>query len=321
MTNSVHWRAPLDRASGLELAGELDALGDPQARGERLQGAALGAVADDQIAQRRMPATEHGERAQHVGVALARDQVADRHERGRAVRARRALRGRQVGAEVHDARLARAVAARQLGDALAVGEHEAGGAEPARDRARSGGVASRRVENVAAVHRDHERLAQPRGGERTAHGVPGRDGVVRVHEIERERRAKTPQRERERRRRPGRPRGVGALARRRHVRDVGDGQPVARLRARLAQPLGELVRDSARAARQRGARRHDAVQDEHAHLGAGPARGQRLTMGPDAEHGIAPARVELGDHRDLWVRRAHQRRWVARVRCASRALR
>ena len=37
------------------------------------------------------------------------------------------------------------------------------------------------------------------------------------------------------------------------------------------------------------------MQDEHAHVGAGIARGERLTVGPDADDGIAPAGVELGD--------------------------
>ena len=126
---------------GGELAVEVDALGDPQARGEPFERRALGPVADDRVAQRRVARPEHRQRAQHVGVALARDEVRDRDERRRrrrvaagARRAAGALGRGSVGAEVHDARLARAVGARELGDALAVGEHQPRRAEAARDR-------------------------------------------------------------------------------------------------------------------------------------------------------------------------------------------
>ena len=66
------------------------------------------------------------------------------------------------------------------------------------------------------------------------------------------------------------------------------------------------------------------MQDEHAHVGAGIARGERLTVGPDADDGIAPAGVELGDDSDpgrALAVLAHQWRWVASVSAASRALR
>ncbi len=63
------------------------------------------------------------------------------------------------------------------------------------------------------------------------------------------------------------------------------------------------------------------MQHEHAQLGARALGGERLAMGPDAENRIAVARIELGDDGDLGVRAVHQRRWVASVRCASRALR
>ncbi len=59
------------------------------------------------------------------------------------------------------------------------------------------------------------------------------------------------------------------------------------------------------------------MQDEDPRTSApAGARGERLTVRPDAQHRVAPARVELGYDGDL-----HQRRWVVRVRCVSRALR
>jgi hypothetical protein len=44
------------------------------------------------------------------------------------------------------------------------------------------------------------------------------------------------------------------------------------------------------------------VQDEHAHLGARVARGERLAVRPDPQDGVGGARVVLGDDGD-----AHQR--------------
>ena len=37
------------------------------------------------------------------------------------------------------------------------------------------------------------------------------------------------------------------------------------------------------------------MEDEHADVGAGVARGERLAVGPHAEHGVRGARVVLGD--------------------------
>ena len=53
---------------------------------------------------------------------------------------------------------------------------------------------------------------------------------------------------------------------------------------------------------QGGAGRHRAVEHEHADVGSRVAGGQRLPVGPDAEHGVRGARVVLRHDRD-----AHQR--------------
>ncbi len=51
------------------------------------------------------------------------------------------------------------------------------------------------------------------------------------------------------------------------------------------------------------------MEHEDAHLGSGVPRGDRLAVGPDPEHGVGGAGVELGD--DGY---AH-RRCTATVRC------
>ncbi len=233
---------------------------------------------------------------------------------------RGALGGGEIGAEVHHARLAGAVGASELGDAVAVGEHEPGGAEAARHGLRAVLAASGGVEHVAAVDGDDHGPVDAR----PADGVAGGHRVVGVDQLERERAREPAQRERQRGRRPRSPGRVGALARRRDVGDIGDRQPVARLRARLAHELGQRARGAARAGRERGPGRDEAVQHEHAHLRAGVARGERLAVGPDPEHRIAAARVELGHDRHPRPpagRSVHQLRWVVSVRPASRALR
>ena len=143
-------------------------------------------------------------------------------------------------------------------------------------------------QHVAAVDGDDERRAGPRA----PHGVTGRRGVVGVDEVEGEARAAVPQRQRKARRRPRAPAAVGARARRREERDVGDLDAVERGVQRLAQRLEELLRLPLAQRRLRG---HRAVQDEHPHVGAGVARGQRLAVRPDAEHRVGGARVVLGD--------------------------
>ncbi len=94
------------------------------------------------------------------------------------VRSRWALGARELGSEVDHARLARAVGTGELGDSVAVGEHELRGAEAARDRLGTGRVASGGVQHVAAVHRDDQRRVHTC----TAHGVGGRYRVVGVDE-------------------------------------------------------------------------------------------------------------------------------------------
>ena len=104
-------RARSSAAAGRELSAELDPLGDAEARGQAFERDPLGAVADDHVAQRRVARGEHRERAQHVGVALAGDEVPDGHDRGGTRACREGAR--RIGAEVHDLDRARAVGARQ----------------------------------------------------------------------------------------------------------------------------------------------------------------------------------------------------------------
>ena len=52
---------------------------------------------------------------------------------------------------------------------------------------------------------------------------------------------------------------------------------------------------SPRRSLQRRPARHRPVEHEHAHVGAGVARGERLAVRPHAEHGVRGARVVLGD--------------------------
>ncbi len=155
---------------------EVDALGDPEADGEPFERDPLGAVPDHRVAQRRMALAEHRERAQDVGVALARDQMRHRDERldslppsrPRSTLATVAVGGAlcrgEIGAEMHHARLTGAVSARELGDAVAVGEHQRGRAQAARHRVRAGPVAPGGIEHVPAMHRYHHRRAQARDG-------------------------------------------------------------------------------------------------------------------------------------------------------------
>ena len=122
-----------------------------------------------------MALREHRERAQHVGVALARDEMRDRDERLSPAAIRRAppllapargalaalpLCGGQLGAEVQHARLARTVCPGELRDAMAVGKHERGRAKAARHRLGAILAAPGGVEHVAAVHRDDHRTCR-----------------------------------------------------------------------------------------------------------------------------------------------------------------
>ena len=154
-------------------------------------------------------------------MALARDQVGDRDQRRMltvagvaTVALRRTRGGGQLGAEVHDARLAGAVRTRELGDAVAVGEHQARGAEATRDRLRAGLVAPGGVQHVPAVHRDDDGAGKARPADRVAR----RHGVVGVYDLEGERPGERAQGKPERRAPPRLPRpgrnGRGAARRR-----------------------------------------------------------------------------------------------------------
>ena len=91
-----------------QLPGELDAVGHAQLAGQPRQRLALGAVADDEVAQLRVALAQQPQRAHDVGVALARDEVRDGDEGGVGLLVRRLLG--DVGAQVHHARGARAQA-------------------------------------------------------------------------------------------------------------------------------------------------------------------------------------------------------------------
>ena len=74
-------RARSSACDGGELPAHVHPIADPQPRRQPFQRDPLGTVADDLIAQRGVSRPEHRQRAQHVGVALARDQMAHCHER------------------------------------------------------------------------------------------------------------------------------------------------------------------------------------------------------------------------------------------------
>ena len=235
----------------------------------------------------------------------------DRDEHGRAVASRDPARRRQVRAEVHDGRRARAASTRELCDATAVREHEPRRSERALDHRRPASQSRRGVQHVAAVHRGDERCAVR--GQQRGHAPPRvarGDRVVGVHHLIREAAAHAPQGVRERGCRPRAPAGVRALAWRRHVRDVAHSDPVAHLLARL----GQQRRESAGTVRERSARRHEPVQDEHPHIRARVDGRARLPVGPDPEHRVAAARIELREDED-----PHQRRCLSSVARASSA--
>jgi hypothetical protein len=60
----------------------------------------------------------------------------------------------------------------------------------------------------------------------------------------------------------------------------------------LAEGLEELL---GLTLAERRLRRYGAMQDEHAHVRAGVAGGERLPVRPDTEHRVGGARVVLGD--------------------------
>ena len=202
-------------------------------------------------------------------------------------------------------RVARAPRRRSLVlDARRVGQHEPRGAEGAAHGALAGRIVRRGEVDVAAVDRDHQRRALARA----QHRVGRRDRVVGVHQVVGELPAQPAQGGRQRRRRPGPPRPVAARARRGEEGHVAHVEAVELGAPRLG---GQGAHGARRVAQARGPRGNGPVQHEHAHVGAGVARRQRLAVGPDAEHRVVCARIELADDR-------HLHRWTASVRTSSR---
>ena len=128
-----------------------------------------------------MGVAQQPQRAQDVGVALAGDEVADGGDRRRA-RARGAALGRDVGAEVHDARVGRAELARALLGAGGVGEHEPG----ARRAPASPPPGRRRRRTTDSTSPPWTEITTGTPGPRAPHRVAGGRGVVGVDEVERE---------------------------------------------------------------------------------------------------------------------------------------
>jgi len=297
---------PPERALGRELAHEPHAVGYPQLLGQSLQRRALWALADHDPAQPLERGTcgalaDEADRPRHVGGALARDQMAERGDRQPLV-ARRWRVGRRR-AEVDDAHpLLGARQRGRLGErVLAVAEHGRGRAQHRRHARRHGRVGE--VE-IAAVHGDDERqAASPAEAQRG--GARGQR-VVSVHGLEGPAAPEALERPGERALGVAVPTRIGALARRSHEAHVLHLETVAALAARLD---GDRVQRAAERARiavaQRSCRGHGrdrALERQHANVRTCVAGGERLAMRPDAEHRIAPARVELGHHADLGAR-------------------
>ena len=145
-------RAGLRGGDGLgvrERAAEVTRSSSSSSAASCVEPLALRARRRRRVARGRVAVAQQPQRAQDVGVALARDEVADGDERVRAVADGRL---RDVGAEVHDAHVARAEPPRALGHPVRVGERQARAGEAVADRRR---VAVR--EQVAAVDGDDVR--------------------------------------------------------------------------------------------------------------------------------------------------------------------
>jgi hypothetical protein len=100
------------------------------------------------------------------------------------------------------------VRAGELGDAGAVGEHQARASEGPTHGLLAGGNLPGGVQHVAAVHRDHQGRSSGAQLSRLAHRVARGHRVVRVHEVELEAAPQASHRQRQRRRRPRSPLGV-----------------------------------------------------------------------------------------------------------------
>ena len=226
-------------------------------------------------------------------MALAGDEVADGHEPVRARGA--AARSRDVGAEVHDARRARR-RARGSASRRSPPSWPARAARRAERRAGPRARPARRARGDEARRRRGRRRPAGTPGARAPHGVAGRARRSGRGRGRTANRGAAAQRERQRRRGPGAPacRSCAAAAAR------GTGRSRRAMPSSSARSGWRSGAISARgvAAAQRRARRDRAVQHEHAHVGAGVARGERLAVRPDAEHRVGGARVVLGDDGD-----------------------
>ena len=239
-------------------------------------------------------------------MALARDEVADGDERGAALGRQR----RQVGAEVHDLASARRRARWQRAAIPArVRQHDAArAARPARTarapaaralgdrRARRRRGRRRRPARRAARAARRRRPAPRSGRGRGRTGTRAAAAAARAA-------ASAP---------PTRPtsRSCAAAA----GRGTGRSRRAARRARRAAAGAAARAARARPAAAQRGPRRDRAVQHEHAHVGAGVARGERLAVRPDAEHRVGGARVVLGDDGDA---HGHSALHAASVSAAS----
>ena len=279
----------------------------------------LGPVADDEVAQRRMAVAQSSATARSTSAWRLRAMTWPVVTTVGAAYGAARPEGRSVPSRT--TRVARAPSARQrssIPPLLASTRRARPSA--ARTASAPAGEARRGVEDVAAVDGDDERRAQPGAADRIA----GRHGVVRVDEVEGEAPAQRAQRDRQRRRGPAPPAAVRRRPRRRDERDVGDLDAVERRARRLGQRAGGRARGGGRPAARVGPRRQRAVQHEHAHVGAGVARGDRLAVRPEPEHRVRRARIELRDDGDLHPIRRDQRAWArvtygrsARNACAS----
>ena len=318
-------RAP---AAGVELAVEVDAVGHPQARRERLparrargrrrrsSSAASGGAAPSTASARSTSAWRL--RATRWATVTS---VGARPRRGGRVRRAAVASPPGSSAPRCTTRVSpRAVARAQLGDARGCWRAPAG---PRRGRApppRARAAAPGRVEHVAAVHRDDQRHARARRGapRRRRARRCGRGSSSNGNE-----RAAAAARAPSGGRRPRPPARVAALARRRDVGHVGDraGRRATCRRGSRSSPRsvarGAAPGPSASAAR--GGTSRCSTSTRTSAPASRAASAWRCAQTP--EHRVAAARVELGDDRDPRagrVRGAHQRRWVARVRAASR---
>ena len=193
-------------------------------------------------------------------------------------------------------RVARAPSARARRlDRGRVGEHEPRAGERAAHRPLAVGRAGRRTSTSPPWTETTYGVPGPRA----PHRVAARRRVVGVDEVVGELPPQPPQRERAAAAPPTRPscRRCAAAA----GRGTARSGPRSRRAPRAAAGAAGATSAAGSRARERGLRRHRAVQDEHAHVGAGVARGERLPVRPDAEHGVGGARVVLRDDRD-----AHQ---------------